>query len=166
AIDAVGDTQRKADEAIDAVGDTQRKADAAIGAVGGTIERAGGAVGRAEAVIARVDPLLAGFEGPLRQLVPVVQRLAESLSAQEIEAMVAIIDRLPTLLGHLDDDVLPVLKTLDGVGPDVHDLVDTMQDLRQVVKGFPGSKLFRRRGAEEIAEDDQEEGEAEERAGS
>jgi hypothetical protein len=36
----------------------------------------------------------------------------------------------------------------------VHDLLDTMQDLRQVVKGFPGSRLFRRRGAEEIAQED------------
>jgi hypothetical protein len=36
----------------------------------------------------------------------------------------------------------------------VHDLVDTMQDLREVVKGFPGSRLFRRRGAEEIAEEE------------
>jgi hypothetical protein len=52
----------------------------------------------------------------------------------------------------------------------VHDLVDTMQDLRQVVKGFPGSKLFRRRGAEEIAEnegrDGEDEEEAQERTGS
>ncbi|MGY1772787.1 hypothetical protein ACI8AX_16330, partial [Blastococcus sp. SYSU D00813] len=164
AITAVGDTQRKADEAITAVGDTQRKADEAITAVGGTIERAQGAVGRAEGavaqaedVVSRVDPLLAGYEGPLRDLAPVVQRLAETMEPQEVEALVTMIDRLPTLLGHLDDDVLPVLKTLEGVGPDVHDLLDTMQDLRQVVKGFPGSRLFRRRGAEEIAEEEEEE---------
>jgi hypothetical protein len=47
-----------------------------------------------------------------------------------------------------------VLGSLGNVGEDVHDLLDTMQDLRQVVKGFPGSRLFRRRGAEEIAADD------------
>jgi hypothetical protein len=29
--------------------------------------------------------------------------------------------------------------------------------MRQVVKGFPGSRLFRRRGAEEIAHDEDEE---------
>jgi hypothetical protein len=57
-----------------------------------------------------------------------------------------------------------VLSSLQDVGTDVHDLVDTMQDLRQVVKGFPGSKLFRRRGAEEIAENEDEE--ARERASS
>jgi hypothetical protein len=58
---------------------------------------------------------------------------------------------------HLDEDILPVLAGLKDVGTDVHDLVDTVQDLRQVVKGFPGSKLFRRRGAEEIAQEEAEE---------
>ena len=43
------------------------------------------------------------------------------------------------------------------MGPDVHDLVDVVQDLRQIVKGFPGSRLFRRRGAEEIAQEEAEE---------
>jgi hypothetical protein len=52
--------------------------------------------------------------------------------------------------------VLPVLASLGNVGDDVHELLETMHDLRQVVKGFPGSRLFRRRGAEEIAEEDGE----------
>jgi hypothetical protein len=79
------------------------------------------------------------------------------MDAHEIEALVTLIDRLPTLVIHLDEDILPVLEGLKDVGTDVHDLVDTVQDLRQVVKGFPGSKLFRRRGAEEIAQDEAKE---------
>ena len=67
-----------------------------------------------------------------------------------------LVDRLPTLVVHLDEDVLPVLATLGDVAPDVHALLDTVQDMRQVVKGFPGSRLFRRRGAEEIAEEEAE----------
>jgi hypothetical protein len=47
--------------------------------------------------------------------------------------------------------------TLGDVVPDVHALLDTVQDMRQVVKGFPGSRLFRRRGAEEIAEGEEAE---------
>ncbi len=47
-----------------------------------------------------------------------------------------------------------MLATLDNVAPDVHALLDTVQDLRELAKGFPGSKLFRRRGAEEIAEEE------------
>ena len=89
-------------------------------------------------------------------LAPTVRRLAETMDAHEIEAMVTLVDRLPQLVTHLDEDVLPVLQTMGDVGTDVHDLLDTVQDLRQVVKGFPGSKLFRRRGAEEIAQEEAE----------
>jgi hypothetical protein len=99
-----------------------------------------------------------------------VHRLAETLEPHEVEALVTLVDRVPTLVDGLDQTVIPVLSSLEGVGTDVHDLVDTMQDLRQVVKGFPGSRLFRRRGAEEIAAneggDGEDEEEAQERTGS
>jgi uncharacterized protein (UPF0335 family) len=80
--------------------------------------------------------------------------LAATVDPAEVEALITLIDRLPRLVTHLDEDILPVLETLGSVGTDVHDLVDTVQDMRQIVKGFPGSRLFRRRGAEEIAEDE------------
>jgi hypothetical protein len=105
------------------------------------------------------------YEQPLRHLAPTVRRLAETMDAHEIEAMVTLVDRLPQLVTHLDEDVLPVLQSMGDVGTDVHDLLDTVQDLRQVVKGFPGSKLFRRRGAEEIAQEEAQE-EAQEGTGS
>jgi hypothetical protein len=40
------------------------------------------------------------------------------------------------------------------VGDDVRNLVESVQDLRQVVTGLPGFRLFRRRGAEEIAQEE------------
>jgi hypothetical protein len=157
AIDAVGATQQKADATIDAVGATQQKADAAVAAVGGTLSRADGTVTHAEGLLARVDPLVDVFQEPLMALAPAVRRLAATLEPHEVEAMVTFIDRLPRLMQHLDEDVLPVLSSMGNVGPDIHDLLDTMQDLRHVVKGFPGSRLFRRRGAEEVAEDEERE---------
>ena len=36
--------------------------------------------------------------------------------------MVTLIDRLPRLVTHLDEDILPVLESLGNVGTDVHDL--------------------------------------------
>jgi hypothetical protein len=93
-----------------------------------------------------------------------VRRLAETLHPHEVEALITLIDRMPKLVEHLDEDIFPVFEGLRDVGTDVHDLVDTVQDLRQVVKGFPGSKLFRRRGAEEIAQEDAQE-DAQEAAG-
>jgi ABC-type transporter Mla subunit MlaD len=133
---------------------TQAKADQAIERVGGTASRADDIVGRAEGLLGRVDPLLDEYEPALTTLAPSLRRLATTLDPAEVEAMVTLIDRLPRLVTHLDEDILPVLESLGNVGTDVHDLVDTVQDLRQVVKGFPGSRLFRRRGAEEIAEEE------------
>src|SRR3712207_4294510 len=157
AITAVGATIARSDEAITAVGATNRKADEAITAVGGTISGADGAVSRTEGLLGRVDPMVDVFQEPLLALAPSVRRLAASIEPTEVEAVVAFIDRLPQLMTHLDEDVLPVLSSLGNVGADVHDLLDTMQDLRHVVKGFPGSRLFRRRGAEEVAEDEERE---------
>jgi archaellum component FlaC len=152
AIAGVGDTQRKADDAITAVGDTQRKADDAITGVGDTRQKADDAITGVERTAARADSLLDHFEPALTALSPAVRRLAATLDAHEVEAMVALIDQLPRMVTHLDEDILPILGSLGDVGTDVRDLVDTVQDMRQVVKGFPGSKLFRRRGAEEIAQ--------------
>ena len=154
AIEAVSATQAKADAAIEGVDRTQSKADEAIDRVGRTTSRADEIVDRAEGLLGRVDPMLADYEPALTSLAPSVRRLAATLDPAEVEAMVTLVDRLPRLVAHLDEDILPVLESLGDVGTDVHDLVDTVQDLRQVVKGFPGSRLFRRRGAEEIAEEE------------
>ncbi|HEX2075387.1 MAG TPA: hypothetical protein VHF92_16505 [Geodermatophilus sp.] len=150
-VDRAESTVADAEEAIGAVGRTRAKADDAIEAVGATITRSDGAVTQAAALVGRLEPLMADYEGPLQELAPSVRRLAETLEPHEIEAMVTLVDRLPGLVTHLDESVLPVLESLDNVGSDVHNLLDTMQDLRHIVKGFPGSRLFRRRGAEEIA---------------
>jgi hypothetical protein len=101
--------------------------------------------------------MVGDYSESLALLAPAVRRLAETLEPDEVEALVRMIDQLPSLSTHLDEVVLPVLGSMDSVGDDVHDLLETMQDLRQVVKGFPGSRLFRRRGAEEIAHDEDEE---------
>jgi ABC-type transporter Mla subunit MlaD len=154
AIAGVARTQAKADEAIAGVARTLAKADEAIERVGLTTSRADGTVAQTEELVGRLEPLLGNYEPALTALAPSVRRLAATVDPAEVEALITLIDRLPRLVTHLDEDILPVLETLGSVGTDVHDLVDTVQDMRQIVKGFPGSRLFRRRGAEEIAEDD------------
>lgn len=154
AIAGVRETQQKADDAIAGVRGTQQKADEAISAVGDTRQKADDAISGVERTAGRADRLLDHFEPALTAMSPAVRRLASTLDPQEVEAMVTLIDRLPRMVTHLDEDILPVLESLGDVGTDVRDLVDTVQDMRQVVKGFPGSRLFRRRGAEEIAQDE------------
>jgi ABC-type transporter Mla subunit MlaD len=154
ALSSVEATQKKADDAISRVGATQRKADDAITAVDRTTTRAGETLGQADGLVERMEPLVGDYAEPLHRLAPSVRRLAQTLEPDEVEAMVTLVDRLPELVVRLDESVLPALANMGNVGDDVHDLLDTMQDLRQVVKGFPGSRLFRRRGAEEIAQEE------------
>lgn len=129
-------TTAAADDVVDRSAATQRRADrAAAGAQG---------------VVNRIDPLLSGFEPSLRTLMPTLATLAKTTSEHEVAAGVSLIDRLPTLITHVDDDVLPLLMRLDQVGPDLHELLEVTQDLRRVITGLPGVGLLRRRGDDEL----------------
>ena len=72
------------------------------------------------------------------RLLPIADRLASSIADVEVEAVVRVMDRLPQLSEHLERDVLPLLDTLGQVGPDVHDILDAVQDLTHAIKGMPG----------------------------
>ncbi|HST65689.1 MAG TPA: hypothetical protein VLM05_10920, partial [Mycobacteriales bacterium] len=61
-----------------------------------------------------------------------------------------LIDRLPTLLDSVDSDVLPLLGKLDAVAPDLHALLEAVEDLRSAVAGIPGVGRLMRRGDEEL----------------
>jgi hypothetical protein len=41
---------------------------------------------------------------------------------------------------------MPILATLDRVGPDVHELLNVLKEVRQAINGIPGFSLLRRRG--------------------
>ena len=104
-----------------------------------------GLVGRIDTTAARVAGLLDRLEPPLTALQPVIERLADTTDPQEVDALVALIDHLPGVVGQLERDVLPVLTTLGSVAPDLHDLLDTSRELNGVLARMPGLGLVRRR---------------------
>lgn len=122
----------RAEELVDRI-------DAVISAIEST-------AGRAESAVGRAEGLLAAYEGPLRELAPTVRRLAETMDPAEVEAAVSLVDRLPRLLDAVDRDVLPMLAQLQAVGPDVHELLDIVDDVRRMVAGLPGVGMLRRDG--------------------
>ena len=79
-------------------------------------------------------------------------RFVDELSEQEVHAAIKLIDHLPAVTEHMEQDIMPILATLDRVGPDVHELLNVTRDLRQAIVGVPGFAFFRRRG--EDREDD------------
>lgn len=100
----------------------------------------------------RAGALLDLYEDSLRTLAPTLRTLADSLDPGEVQAMVDLVDRLPVLVKHLDEDILPVLATLDRVGPDIHALLEIAQDLQVALDGMPGMGWIRKR-AEDKEED-------------
>lgn len=107
------------------------------------------AVDGATGVLDRVDTSLTAWEPSLRKLAPSLERFAGALSPVEVTAAISLVDRLPLVLDHLENDVLPLLHTLERVGPDVHELLEVADDLRRVITGLPGIGLLRRRGEDE-----------------
>ncbi|RAO26343.1 hypothetical protein PSN13_06367 [Micromonospora saelicesensis] len=108
--------------------------------------RAATTVGTATEAAATAAELLAAYEPALRRAAPMAGRFVEELSHEEISAAIHLIDELPKLKEHLTADILPILATLDRVGPDLHDLLDVTRDLKLAVAGIPGLGMLRRRG--------------------
>lgn len=102
---------------------------------------------------ARAGALLDLYEDSLRTLAPTVGTLAESLDPGEVQAMVGLVDRLPVLMTHLDEDILPVLAKLDQVGPDIHALLEIARDLQVALDGMPGMGWIRKRAEEKEEEE-------------
>jgi len=145
----------RAEAVVDAAAESNAKVRATVDAVAIVTRDAGRRVDGAGGLVDRMDTLLGAWEPVARKLAPQAVRLADGLSAHEVGAAISLIDRMPVVLEHVDTDLLPVLKTLDRVGPDLHELLEVVEDLRGVVTGLPGVGLLRRRGDAEPPADDQ-----------
>ena len=115
--------------------------------------KAAAAMTRAEHTARIADELLTAYETTLRKGAPMAGRFVDQLSPEEVDAAIRLVDELPKLTHHVSSDVLPILATLDRVGPDIHDLLEVTRDLKLAVAGIPGLKMLRRRGEGRPADD-------------
>jgi ABC-type transporter Mla subunit MlaD len=139
------------------VGDAERVSAAAalvVGEAEAVAGRAAGTVATAEAAAGTAADLLSAYEPALRRAAPMAARFVEELSPEEVTAAIRLVDELPKLKEHMTSDVLPILATLDRVGPDLHDLLDVTRDLKLAVAGIPGLGMLRRRGERRTDEPD------------
>jgi hypothetical protein len=143
-----------AEAVVDEAAESNAKVRATVETVAIVTRDAGRRVEGASGLIDRMDTLLGTWEPLGRKLAPQAARFADNLSDHEVDAAITLIDRMPVVLEHMDTDLLPVLRTLDRVGPDLHELLEVVEDLRRVVTGLPGVGLLRRRGESEPPDDD------------
>ena len=116
-------------------------------------ERAAGVVTTAGHTARTADELIGIYEPIAKQAQPLAKRFVDELSPQEIEAAIKLVDELPGLTEHLTSDILPILATLDRVGPEVHQLLEVTSDVRQAILGIPGFGFMRRRGEKKEEEE-------------
>lgn len=135
-------------------------AEQTVAAVTAVTDRATTVVGQVNTVAGNASTLVTdinGISGTANDLValyqplatraaPLAQRFVDELSEHEITAAVRMVDQLPALAEHLETDIMPILATLDRVGPDIHELLTVVKDLRNALDGIPGLGFLRRRG--------------------
>lgn len=117
-----------------------------------TIEQAALFAQRAEALIGDGERMLGEVRPVVEKALPSARRFVEQLSEQEVDAAIAMVDELPELAQRLKNDIVPILATLDGLAPNVAELVKLTDDVRQAILGIPGFGRLRRRGAEKLEE--------------
>ena len=147
----VGPVVEEADRSVQRVQGVLGSAEGAVSDTAALLQKVGRTADRttevlvgAGSLVDDADHLLCVVKGPIEQMMPVLNRLAETLEPHEVDAAVLLIDRLPDVLV-LVEDVLPVMRQLGNVGPELHDLLELVEDLHRVATGLPGRKLLRRR---------------------
>lgn len=129
-------------------------ADDVVGEARQVCGQASGTVEQAQRTAGVADELLEAYAPMARRAAPLASRFVEELSQQEVEAGIRLVDQLPVLTDHVLADILPILRTLDRVGPEIHELLEVTHDVRRAIVGIPGFQFFRRRGEERVVEDD------------
>jgi uncharacterized protein YoxC len=160
--------ERAAEVAEGAAGVVERAAEVADGAAG-VVERAGSVADNADQVVERIIPVTGAAEAVLESVgatsagaralleifqpiaergAPMLRQFVDEFSEEEVQALIRLVDQVPMFTEHMETDIMPILATLDRVGPDVHELLDVLKDVRLAIQGVPGFRLLRRRGAD------------------
>jgi hypothetical protein len=129
-----------------------------VARAGGVADRAAAVVGQATEAADGASTLLALYRPIVERAEPLARRFVEEFSEEELRAAIRLVDQLPQLTEHMENDIMPILATLDRVGPDVHELLNQLNEVRQAIQGIPGFRMFRRRGEREEAEEGRRDG--------
>ena len=161
----VGDAQALVGRVDDVAGRAAEVAESAAGVA----DRAGSVADRADQVVDQIIPVTGAAEGVLESVgttsagaqallevfqpmtergAPLLQHFIDEFSVEELQALIKLVDQVPRFTEHMESDIMPILATLDRVGPDMHELLEVLKDVRLAIQGVPGLSLFRRRGAD------------------
>lgn len=136
-----------ADQTVRSAGAVAEGAAGVIDWASQVADGAGAVVAQAEHASKGATELLDTWRPLAERAAPLVHAFVTELSEQEAQAAIRLVDQLPRLAEHMETDIMPILATLDRVGPDIHELLTVTKDLRRAINGIPGFAYFRRRGS-------------------
>ena len=133
---------------------TRVAADAVVARTEATRAKADGLIDVSTASVERLVVMLDSLEPSVAKLQPTIERLADTTDPREVDALVEFIDHMPVLAEQVERDVLPVMRTLSSVAPDLHDLLDVSRELNEMLGGScPGMGRVKKRVEEQQQED-------------
>jgi len=175
-VGRVDDVAGRAAEVAESAAGVADRADSVAGraaevaeSAAGVAVRAGSVADRADQVVDQIIPVTGAAEGVLESVgttsagaqallevfqpmtergAPLLQHFIDEFSVEELQALIKLVDQVPQFTEHMETDIMPILATLDRVGPDMHELLEVLKDVRLAIQGVPGLSLFRRRGAD------------------
>jgi ABC-type transporter Mla subunit MlaD len=138
-------TQQQAARLVEAVESTRRQAQQVADNAGRTQQSAAAAVAEARELVGDVRSLLERFEPALGKLAPITDFVADELTVEHAEALTGLIQDAPDLVDKLSNDVVPVLDSLGTVGADLREVVDTTQQMDEMLGAVPGLGRVKKR---------------------
>jgi ABC-type transporter Mla subunit MlaD len=130
---------------LDRIEETRQGADQVVARTDTTVTGAESLLTSLEPLNQRLAALLDRLEPPLTRLQPTLDRLAETTAPHEVDALVELIDHLPSLAHKMETDIVPVLDSLGTVAPDLHDLLDVSRELNEMLGQIPGISRMKKR---------------------
>lgn len=147
-IDAVlGAATRPAQAAADLVASAWRvvgRVDAALERVEGLIDDVAATNAHAQAVVDRIDATSRQAAEAVDLGSAELRRATDRLSVEHVDAVAHLLELVPELL----DLVVPALRGMADLTPELDRLTDRFDTVGQIVEGLPGAKRLRRRGEE------------------
>lgn len=145
-VDVLGDRVEATLDAADALVELAQRIGGHAAAVTGRADDVTAGLGRtnglAQDQVLAVSTIVDECGALLRSLAPLGAETARSLRPSHLEGVVALLDRLPSIVEGLE----PALAAVTAVAPELEEVTDRIEDVGQVVDGLPGAGLLRRRG--------------------
>jgi hypothetical protein len=118
------------------------------------LERSAGSVEQLLAAAPRLVALVGDAERLMARANTLIDDIDQTRQdADEVDAMVHLIDHLPRLADKMETDIMPILDSLNSVAPDLHDLLDVSRELNEMLGQVPGISRMKKRIDKQQAED-------------